>query len=123
VSIDGNRVSMRSGPGEKNAVLWELDRGYPLQVIGSQGKWLKVSDFEGDVGWVWVKNINNDPHCIVKRKMINLRSGPGSHYKLVGKAKQGVVLEILTQGDNGWVKVRHANGMKGWASRNFLWGW
>ncbi|MDH5299159.1 MAG: SH3 domain-containing protein, partial [Desulfobulbaceae bacterium] len=49
VSIDGNRVSMRSGPGEKNAVLWELDRGYPLQVIGSQGKWLKVSDFEGDV--------------------------------------------------------------------------
>jgi SH3-like domain-containing protein len=45
-------VHLRTGPSLKNEVKWILGEGFPLQVIKSQGKWLKIKDFENDVGWV-----------------------------------------------------------------------
>jgi len=123
VSIAGKRVNMRSGPGEKQAVLWELGEGYPLQVLESKGKWYKVSDFEGDVGWVYRKLVNRIPHLIVKKRVVNIRSGPGTHYRMVGKANYGVVFKTLKRSKKGWVKVKHENGLVGWIKRPLLWGW
>ena len=123
VSVNGERVNLRSGPGENHAVLWELGNGYPLKVIGSEGKWLKVADFEDDGGWIHADVTSRDPHLIVKKKVVNIRSGPGTKYKLVGKANYGVVFKTLDHGANGWVKVEHENGLKGWVLRNLLWGW
>jgi len=123
VSVAGERVNMRSGPGANHAVLWELGEGYPLKVLGTKGKWLKVADFEGDVGWVAAKLVNRKPHLIVKKPVVNIRSGPGTKYKLVGKANYGVVFKTLKQGRNGWVKVKHENGLSGWVKRTLLWGW
>jgi SH3-like domain-containing protein len=55
VSVAGEKVNMRKGPSTKYSIKWELGKGFPLRVIGSQGNWLKVSDFESDVGWVYKK--------------------------------------------------------------------
>ncbi len=123
VSVAGERVNMRSGPSAKQAVLWELGDGYPLKVISSKGKWYKVSDFEGDVGWVYKKLVNRIPHLIVKKRVVNIRSGPGTKYRMVGKANYGVVFKTLKRGKNGWVKIKHENGLEGWVKRNLLWGW
>ena len=38
VSVSGKEANMRSGPGTQNEVEWILSRGYPLQVIGKQGR-------------------------------------------------------------------------------------
>ena len=46
VSVAGEKVNMRKGPSTKYSIKWELGKGFPLRVIGSQGNWLKVSDFE-----------------------------------------------------------------------------
>ncbi|MDH3781510.1 MAG: SH3 domain-containing protein, partial [Desulfobulbaceae bacterium] len=53
VSVTGNNVNLRKGPSDQYPVIWELGQGFPLRVIGSQGNWLKVSDFEDDVGWIF----------------------------------------------------------------------
>jgi len=123
VSIAGERVNMRSGPGENQAVLWELGEGYPLQVLETKGNWYKVSDFEGDTGWVYKKLVNRSPHLIVKKRVVNIRSGPGTRYRTIGKANYGVVFKTLQRGKNGWVKIKHENGLVGWVQRNLLWGW
>ena len=127
VSVAGEKVNMRKGPSTKYAVKWELGKGFPLRVIGSQGNWLKVSDFESDVGWVYKKLVNRNPHLVVKvnkksRKRANIRSGPGTKYKIIGKAEYGVVFKTLQRGD-GWVKVQHEQGLTGWVKRSLLWGW
>ena len=122
VSISGNNVNMRSGPGEKFAVMWELGTGFPLKVLDEQSGWYKVEDFEGDVGWVFESLVNRDPHLIVKKKRVNMRSGPGDDYRVIGKAHYGVVFETLTVKE-GWAKVKHENGLSGWVSRGLLWGW
>ena len=127
ISILGLKVNMRSGPGTKHAVLWELGRGYPLKVLDRKGDWLKVTDFENDVGWVYRKLTVRSPHLIVKvfkdkQRKINIRSGPGTDYKIVGEAYYGVVFKTLERG-HGWVKVQHENGVTGWVNRSLLWGW
>jgi len=127
VSVAGEKVNMRKGPSTKYSIKWELGKGFPLRVIGSQGNWLKVSDFESDVGWVYKKLVNRNPHLIVKsnknsRKRVNIRSGPGTKYKVIGKAEYGVVFRTLQRRD-GWVKVQHEQGLAGWVKRSLLWGW
>ena len=127
VSVAGEKVNLRKGPSTRYPVIWELGRGFPLRVIGAKGNWLKVSDFENDVGWVYKNLVSKKPHLIVKvnrkrKATINIRSGPGTKYKVVGKAEYGVVFETLQRG-RGWVKVRHETGLTGWIKRSLLWGW
>ncbi|MCU0930633.1 MAG: SH3 domain-containing protein [Serpentinimonas sp.] len=122
VSVRGNTVNMRSGPGTNHEVLWELARGYPLQVKERRNGWLNVVDFEGDEGWVAQQVVTNTPHHIVKGRVVNLRAGPGTNHRVVGKADYGEVLPTLArQGD--WVRVRAPNGGIAWVSRSLLWGW
>jgi SH3-like domain-containing protein len=127
VSVSGEKVNLRQAPSTQSPIIWELGKGFPLKVIGSKGNWLKVSDFENDVGWVYKSLVSRKPHLVVKtnrnsRVRVNIRSGPGTKYKIVGKAEYGVVFETLKRGD-GWVKVRHEKGLTGWIKRSLLWGW
>ncbi|MFC1827130.1 SH3 domain-containing protein [Thermodesulfobacteriota bacterium] len=127
VSVAGEKVNLRKGPSTQDPIIWELGKGFPLKVIGSKGSWLKVSDFEDDVGWVYKNLVSRKPHLVVKtnkntRVRVNIRSGPGTKYEIVGKAEYGVVFETLERG-TGWVKVKHEKGLTGWIKRSLLWGW
>jgi SH3-like domain-containing protein len=122
VSINRPEVNMRSGPGTGYKVLWVLKRGYPLQVIGRQNKWYRVRDFEGDSGWVYAPLTSREGHLVVKKEKINLRSGPGTRYRIVAQARRGVVFRTVKQ-VKGWAKVRHENGVTAWVARHLVWGW
>lgn len=122
VSVGGSTVNMRDAPGLKSTVLWELGRGYPLQVTQRRGGWLKVKDFEGDAGWVARSLTSKQPHHVVKSKVLNVRSGPGTQYKVLGKAYYGDLLKTLEKRAN-WVRVQRDSGEKGWVSRRLVWGW
>ncbi len=127
LSVAQDNVNMRTGPGKKYKVKWKLSKGFPLMVLKRKGNWYRVKDFENDIGWVYKTVVNRKPHMIVKvhrrkNKKINIRSGPGTKNRIVGKAYYGVVFETL-QKKNGWVKVRHEKGVTGWVKRSLLWGW
>lgn len=122
VSIDRAEVNMRTGAGTGHEVIWVLARGYPLQVLGRQGKWLKVRDFENDVGWVYRTLTARKPHMVVKSKVANIRSAPTTRSRIVGKAEYGEVLRTL-ENRSGWTKIRNETGLVGWVSRTLLWGW
>lgn len=122
VSVNRPMVNMRSGPGLNSSVAWQLDRGYPLQVIGTRGRWYRVRDFEGDVGWVYAPLTSLQPHVVVKKAKVNIRSGPGTRYRVVAKANKGVVFRTV-KSIKGWIKVRHHDGVTGWVARHLVWGW
>lgn len=125
-SIKGDNVQLRSGPGTKYSSKWEYGDGFPLKVLTRKGSWVKVKDFENDTGWVYKQFLSPKPHMIVKvnrgkKKKINIRSGPGTKYKVVGKAYYGVVFKTLSQ-KQGWAQVKHESGLTGWVKRSLLWG-
>lgn len=127
VSINGNDINMRSGPGKKYKVIWKLGDGFPLKVLKYSGNWMRVQDFEGTIGWVHKGVVNRTPHMIVKvhkktKKRINVRSGPGTNKRIVAKAYYGVVFRTLAQ-KSGWVKVRHGRKVTGWVKRSLVWGY
>jgi SH3-like domain-containing protein len=126
LSIKGKKVNLRSGPGTNYDVKWEYGSGFPLKIISKKGDWYKVKDFENDTGWVSKSLLVKRPHMIVKvnkkkDKKINIRSGPGKKYRIVGKAYYGVVFQTLEQ-RAGWAKVKHETGLEGWIKRTLLWG-
>lgn len=122
VSINADEVNLRAAPSIKSRIEWVLGKGFPLQVISRKGKWLKVRDFEKDTGWVYAPLTSRKAHMVVKKKVVNIRSGPGTKYKIIAQAKYGVVFRTIKQ-IKGWAKVRHQNGTTGWISRKLLWGW
>lgn len=126
VSVVGDNVNLRSGPGTKYSVKWKYGSGFPLRVLKEQGSWVQVEDFEGDSGWLYKKLTSKTGHMIVKvnknqNKKINIRSGPGTKYNIVGKAYYGVVFKTIKQ-ESAWAKVRHDSGLEGWVKRSLLWG-
>lgn len=127
ISIKGNNINMRSGAGTKYKVMWKLGSGFPLKVLKRSGRWIRVSDFEGTIGWVHRDVVTKTPHMVVKvhkktKKRINVRSGPGTNNRIVAKAYYGVVFKTL-QRKSGWVQVEHEKGVRGWVKRSLLWGY
>jgi len=122
VSIRGNTVNIRTQPNTRSAVQWELANGYPLQVTGRQGNWLKVRDYESALGWVHRPLTNQQAHHVVKARTANLRQGPGTQHRVVGKLEQHEIVRTLEKRP-GWAKVRRTGGEQGWVARNLLWGW
>jgi SH3 domain protein len=49
---------------------------------------------------------------------LNLRTGPGSQYRILGSVETGDSVEILSRGD-GWTEVR-AEGKSGWVPDGYL---
>lgn len=127
LSISGDKVNMRTGPGTQYKVSWVLGNGYPLEVLKKSGNWYRVRDFEGTIGWVHSSVATRSPHMIVKvhknsKKRINVRSGPSTKNRIVAKAYYGVVFKTLEQ-KAGWAKVQHEKGVVGWIKRSLLWGY
>jgi SH3-like domain-containing protein len=122
VSVSSMEVNMRSGPGTEHPADWRLDRGYPLKVIGSEGSWLKVIDFENDKGWIHRPLTSSTPYHVVKVKVANMRSQPTTRSRVIGRLVYGDVLKTLEH-SGGWVKLRGDGGLRGWVAKRLLWGW
>ncbi|TMS57337.1 peptide-binding protein [Imbroritus primus] len=122
VSISNNVANVRAQPTTRSEKLWELNRGYPLAVTKRQGSWLKVRDFEGDLGWIYRPLTGNTPHHVVRAKVANLRAAPQTSARLVGKLEQYELLKTVGK-RNGWVHVKRNNGQQGWVAQRLVWGW
>lgn len=112
-------INLRSGPGTNAAVLFELPMGYPLEVVSREGQWVKVTDYEGDQGYIVDSLLSKTPYVIVKVKECNVRSGPSTKDPVVGNVAKDVVFQKLEQkGD--WIKVSHPQ-LTGWVQKALVW--
>ena len=119
VSVVKDGVNLRSGPTTQNDVLFQLPAGYPLKVLEREKKWIKVSDYEDDKGWIYAGLVSSTPYVIVKVNEGNVRSGPGTDYDKIGKVVRDVILKkVETDGD--WFKVSHPE-LTGWIYHNLVW--
>ncbi len=121
VSVKGDNINVRNGPGTNYDVIMELFKGYPLKVIASQGDWKKVVDFENDQGWIHKSLIQNGNTVIVNgKKSVNMRAEPSTKSQIIANVDRGVVMTTLEKRGN-WMKLKHSSGTIGWIYKPLLW--
>ncbi len=89
-SVIKDGVNIRSGPSTKNEVLWEVFKGFPVEILKREGDWAQIKDFENDKGWIYSSLLSSKKTVIVKGETVNLRSGPGKDNKIIATVKKGV---------------------------------
>lgn len=119
VSVLKDGINLRSGANTNAEVLFQLPAGYPLEVLGKEGQWLKVRDYEGDKGYIQESLVGKTPHVIVKVKECKIRSGPSANDPVVGNGVKDVIFAKVEQkGD--WVKISHPE-LTGWVHKDLVW--
>jgi SH3-like domain-containing protein len=120
LAITGSTANIRSGPGNTNDVIWQVQRHYPFEVIKKEGQWIQFRDFENDVGWVHDSLTGNIQTVITSKPLCNIRQGPGTQYDIVFTVAGGVPFRVLEiKGD--WLHIEHADGDRGWIHTSLVW--
>ena len=53
VSIKGNPVNLRQGPGTQYPALLTFKRvGWPVEILDENSNWRKIRDYDDDIGWI-----------------------------------------------------------------------
>lgn len=121
VAVAGNVAEIRSSPsGVLSTVLWQVPRYYPLSARESQGDFFKVTDYQGNRGWVRKESVDKTRAVVIKVKRANIRKGPGLNNPIVFKALNGVAFKVIgAKGD--WLQVEHESGVTGWLFKDLAW--
>jgi SH3-like domain-containing protein len=120
LSVKSDIANIRSGPSTSDAVIWQVEKYHPLNVLRSQGDWCLFEDFEGDRGWIHRSLLVNAKTVVVKKNQCNVRSGPGTGNAILFTVDKGVPFKVLEE-KGKWLHVVHADGDKGWIHRSLVW--
>jgi N-acetylmuramoyl-L-alanine amidase len=108
--IKGSVVNIRSGPGTNHEIVGTIYEGTQVTISQKQGDWYKIS-VGNTSGWVASSLITaqSSAKVTVTGTTVNLRSGPGTNYGVVGQVSKGDTLTLInTEGD--WYKVKTSDG-------------
>lgn len=120
VTVKNDDVNIRSGPSTNYPVKMEVFRGYPFKVMSKEGNWIKVTDFEGDSGWIHDSLVAKGDTVIVSGTKVNMRASTSTKSAVIAEVERGVVFtQIGKEGD--WIKVRHSGGTTGWIYSKLVW--
>jgi len=122
-SIGKDNVNIRSGPGDKQAVLFTVNEGHPVRIEKTQGKWVKIKDWEGDTGWVLKDNVQNIRTIVITSGRVNVRSGPSMSQASTSTLDRGMIVQVIEE-QKGWLKVANYDTHKtlGWIYKEMAWG-
>jgi SH3-like domain-containing protein len=120
LSVESDRLNVRSGPGTQYEVLWQAEKNYPVEIVEEKGSWVHFKDFEGYEGWAYKPLLGEKKAVVVKVYKANVRKGPGTDYPVVFTAEKGTPFEVIGT-ENGWYRIRHSDGDSGWVSSGLLW--
>ena len=100
--INGSVVNVRSGPGASYAVSGSLYRDTEVEILQQSNGWNQIK-YGSLTGWVSSDLITPDITLKVTGEYVNLRSGPGTTYSIVGQVTRGQTLTLLDAVDNWYI--------------------
>ena len=121
VSLKANESNVRRGPSLSHRIDWIFQRkSMPLQVVAEYGHWRKVTDRDGQGGWVHYTMLSGVRTVLVETDMLPLLSQPSADALQNAVLEEGVIARLGECGPE-WCHL-NANGYRGWAPKSVLWG-
>jgi SH3-like domain-containing protein len=100
-----------------------LNQHYPVEVVVNLGEWLKVRDAEGSLNWVEAKQLSNKRTVLVKQNQAEIKQSADANAKVLATVDKEVLLELVdAKPNNGWLKVKHRDGLVGYLPIGAVWG-
>ena len=126
-TVTGNHVNVRGKASFSGEVFTKLKSGDVVTVIeqvivekpkaGAPSQWAKIAYPAG--AHVWVHSSYVDDNKTVKPKKLNVRTGPGENYSIVGMIEHGTaVKEISTKGN--WLEIEAPAAAFGYVAASYL---
>ena len=121
-SIAPTKAILYDAPSTQAGKLYILYNGYPVEIIVDLGAWVKVRDALGALSWIETKQLSTKRTVLVLTpSAIYLSEDLNS--TLVATIEKDVTLTLVSSGlKNGWVKVKHRDGLIGFMQVSTLWG-
>lgn len=134
LTITGSNVNMRNGPGSNYRVVGRLDKGQKVSYLGKSGAWYKVKTSKGGTAWVSSSYISSSvttasrgnslgststKTLTITGSNVNIRSGPGTNYKVVGKVDKGQKVSYLGK-SGAWYKINVSKVGAVWVNKAYI---
>ena len=123
VSIKGNPVNLRQGPGTQYPALLTFRRiGWPVEILDENSNWRKIRDYDGDTGWIQANLLRGKCSVVLHQNPTahKLRKRPDEKAVIKAYLQPGIIAE-LEDCIGEWCNIR-VSSYRGWIPRVSLWG-
>jgi len=127
VKVSGS-LNVRSGAGTTYSVVGSLANGTKVEVLKEQSGWtqIKAGTTQGWVSATYLTYGSTTPPVTPTTKTgtikvngsLNVRSGAGTTYSIVGSLSNGAKVEVLKE-QNGWAQIK-SGSTQGWVSADYI---
>lgn len=122
-SVAVPKATLYDAPSASAKKILLLSQNYPVEIIVNLGEWLKVRDAQGAISWVEAKLLSDRRTVMVIAASAEIRSGADAASHLLATLEKDVVLEIAdAKLTNGWLKIKHRDGITGFILISSVWG-
>lgn len=122
-SINVPKAILYDAPSAEASKLLILPGGYPVEVIVNLGEWIKIRDHIGALSWIQGKQLVDKRMVLVLADQANIRQSESEQSPLLATVEKDVVLElVMPMVKNGWIKVKHKDGITGFMQATTVWG-
>ena len=111
-----DKVNVRARGSKTAEIVAQLHKGDGVEIVEHKGDWLRVTLPASAKCYVSAKLVKDG---IATSDAVNIRCGPGTNYKDVGKLAKGEPVEVLkNQGD--WVEIKPTSHCTGWIAATLV---
>jgi len=120
LTVTGNVVNVRSGPGTNYSALGSLKNGDTITATGKSGSWITIKMSNGKTGYIanWLVSESSNSVSKVTGNIVNVRSSPSTNGKILGSVRKGDEVVVKKQ-LNGWYEIDWS-GKTAYISSNLL---
>lgn len=122
-SVAVPKAILYDAPSSSAKKILLLSQYYPVEIIVNLGDWIKVRDAQGGISWVEAKQLSSKRTVMVNINHAEIRQSAQASSALMATLDKTVVLEVVDlKLNNGWLKVKHRDGIIGYILISSTWG-